>query len=1072
MPTIIIRTNTGHLPIHTDGPGGSTPAAPVGMTAVAVSASGINLSCTAVAGATLYRWQRSPAGAGTWTTLTTTGSPATLASGLDASTSYDFRVQYEDAGGTPSAWSAIATATTDAAETPPDAPATPTGLTAEAVSGSRINLTWDAVTGDTSYRVQKSLVSPVSWSDVGMSTVPAKAATGLIAETDYQFRVLASNAGGDSAYSTPATATTLTAGATTDIQAFTLHNYSTTAASLVRHRLGLPFVQGDVPAGLSILRADNSPVDFAIDVLNSYPDGSLRYANLLIIDDTPIPASGYRIYTAVSDPAAERRSTAAGYDPFAAIAAGSDVKVAITAMKAGPAPAGPYVDYSDRVYSHNRALARTARRKHHLDTDRVQVVESWEMARDETAGVDDGHLMGRSYIDLFRKADGTPAGMWVDTAIGQWWYSLDPFGSGEPAGMRTYQASLKNGATTLDTYHGGPSSLPIEHTYRSGWAAVRLADDDGHGLPHWVDLSGDNSEPMPTLWAEVDAEYWTRTGPISPVASIANPEDWPPFTDIAFASTGQTTNCGFYYPGRELGMRPWIDGPGGYRDRGYIDQFAAAWLYLQTATRRRHARTHSIAGMHIPNHVSIDHRPYLSGPHSGEPWADIHPYAFVRYSAPITYNTYPGLPVPVIPVMDGRLSAYSDPALNPNANSDSPGSIGGSYSNGTEWIVSGDTTHQPNPTYFEALYSGRRMLIDQTARAGYCAVLRTNSVYKGILYYGDAERGTPGTHWHGILGPLPHRAQGWGLWALAQPVVLLDEDDVRATIATDMLNHNIDYYHEAYSYFPENQKVGGYWWGFTGSAWMHGMMASAYYQIYRCTGSAAALELGHYTARGLVRSAAKNPLLVGSYLGFGGPYKYGPWHPTTNPYPDGPESPLYGSAVSFEAGNPNLFWHYGPGHVPNVGDRVWSTIANLAYYDGTPIPAPFSNGHEYEVASVDYPTLHFRLRPVGGGPDVIPEGNGSDFIFLFDATSSDLDDYWGYTTRVEFQNAGLWYSSDSLDLFGMAALLDAWRHGNPDLTPEIMANVDAYLAGWAPGLRPMEGQWVNTTNFRRLEPGE
>ena len=180
------------------------PATPTGLTATAVSSTQINTVWQASAGATGYRLERSSNGGSSWTTAGTTASTSLNDAGLTASTTYVYRVIGTNAGGE-SAPSSTATATT--LVTPP---AVPTGLSASAASSTQINLTWQASAGATGYRVERSTDGGASWATAGTSTATAFSNTGLTAATTYSYRVVATNAGGGSAPSTTATATTLT----------------------------------------------------------------------------------------------------------------------------------------------------------------------------------------------------------------------------------------------------------------------------------------------------------------------------------------------------------------------------------------------------------------------------------------------------------------------------------------------------------------------------------------------------------------------------------------------------------------------------------------------------------------------------------------------------------------------------------------------------------------------------------------------------------------------------------------------------------------------------------------------
>ncbi|MCL2659373.1 MAG: fibronectin type III domain-containing protein, partial [Acidobacteriaceae bacterium] len=122
--------------------------------------------------------------------------------GLAASTTYYYVVEAVNSiGSTPSAEVSALTLT------PPDQP---TGLTATALSGSQIYLTWNQVAGVT-YKVYRGADNTVS-SSTGTLVTSTSAATyidsGLAANTDYYYVVVAVNSSGSSPDSASATATT------------------------------------------------------------------------------------------------------------------------------------------------------------------------------------------------------------------------------------------------------------------------------------------------------------------------------------------------------------------------------------------------------------------------------------------------------------------------------------------------------------------------------------------------------------------------------------------------------------------------------------------------------------------------------------------------------------------------------------------------------------------------------------------------------------------------------------------------------------------------------------------------
>ncbi len=88
------------------------------------------------------------------------------------------------------------------------APAIPGGLAAVATSAARIELTWTAVDGATTYRIERS-TDGVRFSQVAASEGTSVILAGLVGNTRYYFRVAAANAGGVSPFGPAASVLTL-----------------------------------------------------------------------------------------------------------------------------------------------------------------------------------------------------------------------------------------------------------------------------------------------------------------------------------------------------------------------------------------------------------------------------------------------------------------------------------------------------------------------------------------------------------------------------------------------------------------------------------------------------------------------------------------------------------------------------------------------------------------------------------------------------------------------------------------------------------------------------------------------
>jgi lysophospholipase L1-like esterase len=188
------------------------PAAPATLTATAISTSQVDLSWSAVAGATGYRVERSTDGA-TWASLAQlTGSVTSHSdTGLAPGTTYRYRVVATNAGGE-SAPSPVATATTPAAGDL-TAPTAPTGLNAAAAK-RKANLSWSASTdtggsGLAGYRVWRATAgSSGPFSPIATTTTASYSDTAVTSRVTYWYRVTAfDGAGNESQPSGVATAT-------------------------------------------------------------------------------------------------------------------------------------------------------------------------------------------------------------------------------------------------------------------------------------------------------------------------------------------------------------------------------------------------------------------------------------------------------------------------------------------------------------------------------------------------------------------------------------------------------------------------------------------------------------------------------------------------------------------------------------------------------------------------------------------------------------------------------------------------------------------------------------------------
>ena len=179
----------------------TAPEPPSAPTATAQSDSAISLSWGAVAGATRYKLYRSPTSGGSFDRIGgDIAATVTVDGGLDANTSYYYRLESCNDNGC-SGRSSVVSATT--------APETPSAPTAMAQSDSAISLSWGAVAGATRYKLYRSPTSGGSFDRIGgdiAATVTVDG--GLDANTSYYYRLESCNDNGCSGRSSVVSATT------------------------------------------------------------------------------------------------------------------------------------------------------------------------------------------------------------------------------------------------------------------------------------------------------------------------------------------------------------------------------------------------------------------------------------------------------------------------------------------------------------------------------------------------------------------------------------------------------------------------------------------------------------------------------------------------------------------------------------------------------------------------------------------------------------------------------------------------------------------------------------------------
>ena len=190
----------------------SALAAPVVKIGNSASSGKPMLTWNAVEGATSYRIYRSTSKGSGYSLLGTVTATSYTNTGAKAGTTYYYRVKAcNDAGLSP--YSNIVSGKVKSVTPKPSAPVVKIGNSA---SSGKPMLTWNAVSGATSYKVYRATSQNGTYSLLGTVTATSYTNTGAKAGTTYYYKVKAVNSAGESPYSNvvsgKTTVTTLTMG--------------------------------------------------------------------------------------------------------------------------------------------------------------------------------------------------------------------------------------------------------------------------------------------------------------------------------------------------------------------------------------------------------------------------------------------------------------------------------------------------------------------------------------------------------------------------------------------------------------------------------------------------------------------------------------------------------------------------------------------------------------------------------------------------------------------------------------------------------------------------------------------
>ncbi len=212
----------------------TTPSAPTSLAASSITTSTLTLSWTDNANnETSFILERRLLGGGYSVIATLAANTTSYAdSGLTAGASYEYRVRASNSAGD----SAVSNTLGVTMQTGSTTPASPTGLSATVLAGPQVQLTWtDASNNETGFTIQRRYAGWI-WGDIGTAAANATSFldTTSIGSVTYEYRIIATNALGNSGFSNSVLVDTSITGA---VPPATPANLAASAASSTRINL-------------------------------------------------------------------------------------------------------------------------------------------------------------------------------------------------------------------------------------------------------------------------------------------------------------------------------------------------------------------------------------------------------------------------------------------------------------------------------------------------------------------------------------------------------------------------------------------------------------------------------------------------------------------------------------------------------------------------------------------------------------------------------------------------------------------------------------------------------------------
>lgn len=797
-----------------------------------------------------------------------------------------------------------------------------------------------------------------------------------------------------------------------------------TAAIQPRARFGMAWTKGRFPSTHRLVVRVQGGEEVAFAALvdeNRWQDGSRKSTasgGVVIHDTASLAAGASRTYELLARTGVQLTS---GFDPWAWLAAHpNDFTVDITARSGSVT--GPM---GNLTFSLKTAIATTTRREVLNDTLRFVRTKVWQRITGET------HLICEFHLDFWLDGAGNVLGIEWCPVLTQHWHIANPFGENQPKQRQDYTATVRYGATVLDT-------RTVQHAYHCRWASLRTNDDPQHARKHWVNVSG--SDPIPTIRAQY---------PIETLREMMRAGAIPPIRQDVVPSLPGTTAVTTYAPLGSYGFNAYIINVGGSSGRGVVTVNNGALLIHQSGggTRNpdlawRQARVTAQAALSCYVHVA-DHRTV-----NGDVSNKVMPFAMRRIGTGT--QTYPGLAPANI--CYNRAATGDNPApatfLPHDAAHGGTGAFSGyGASHIPEWglmaFLEGEryigeaafNVLMMNCTYgnFNAFQHNRTPWFAGSTTGDF---IGTSAIASEV--YGQ----------NPILGD-SWRAIAWSMNILRAAVLYTGHNDPHRPFVENIVLNCNNFFSRMYGFWPSSWRQRGTFWlgaGTTGqnSLWQGCFMIMSGYQFHRFMhdflpvnerGFTGIQEAAHLEATGLARQADHGWYNTATYENL--------WSTDaawTDPHP-----------VDFM---PRSFSCTISGNVVTLTDPpLGLPVANgdrAAFPTGSPVVG-VSSTIRYWVVNASGNS--FQLSETENGPPITLSLTGSASIFLKMASM--------LQTPMGPEGVREWAAGDSYHMIAQAAAEVAGASGHPDFGPSRIQSLrDFYAPRFAAPSPPNNPPWL------------